>query len=134
MSILSQLIGGKITLAQAVAETETWLGQVANSIEQAVQSDPAVQSAVNTLVTDGKAAVDVGAQWASTAIAGGLSAFAGEVEALVDKYVPVLAGAAGGPLSAAAVTAIQALAQVGTAAVNSEVTAVIAKTTPAPAA
>jgi hypothetical protein len=130
MSILSDLISGKITLQQALAETETWLGQIGHGIEKTVEADPAVQGAVSTFVADGKAAINLGAAWADTAIAGGLSAFAGEVESLVGKYVPILAGVAGGPLSAAAVTAIQALAQVGASAVNSEIASLIAKTTP----
>lgn len=132
MSIISDLITGKITLAQAVARTETWLGQVGNAIEKTVQNDPAVQGAVNTLVADGKVAITVGADWAETALSGGLGQFATEVEGLVGKYIPLIAGAAGGPLSAAAVTAVQALIDVGTSAIKAEATSVIAAQTPTP--
>ena len=125
MSILSQLIQGKITLAQAAGETETWLGQTEASIEKSILGDPAVQSAVNTVITDGKAAISVGADWAGMAISGGLSAFADELAGLVSKYVPNLIGSAGGPLPAAAVTAIQTLGQVGVAAIQHEVATVV---------
>ena len=128
MSILSQLIQGKITLAQAAQEAETWLGQTEASIEKSIAGDPAVQSAVNTVIADGKAAISIGADWAGAAISGGLSEFADEVAGLVTKYVPNLIGAAGAPLSAAAVTAIQALEQVGVAAVQHQVATIITGT------
>ncbi|HKT54740.1 MAG TPA: hypothetical protein VJP88_09830 [Caulobacteraceae bacterium] len=137
MSILSTLIksiaGGTPpaqALATAAGQTETWLGQIGNSIEQTLQHDPAVQAAVTHLVVDGKAALAVGAQWAGTALGGQLGNFAAEVETLIGKYAPLVAGASGGPLAAAGVAAIQALAQVGVAAVNSEVAAVVAANTP----
>jgi len=126
MSIFSQLITGKITLAQALAEAETWLGQTETSIEKAIAGDPAVQSAVTTVIDDGKAAITVGADWAGTAIAGGLSAFASDLADLVAKYVPDLVGTAGGPLAAAGVTAIQALGSVGVAAIQHEIATVVA--------
>ena len=125
MSILSQLIEGKITLAQAIGEAETWLGQTETTIEKSIAGDPAVQAAVSTVITDGKAALNVGADWAGTAIAGGLSDFAGELAGLVSKYVPTLIGTAGGPFAAAAVTAIQALGQVGVAAIQHEVATIV---------
>lgn len=138
MSILSTLIKSIASgappaqaLAVAAGQTETWLGQIAHGIEQTVQQDPAVQTAVSDLVTDGKAALAVGAQWAGTALGGQLGSFAGEVEALIGKYAPLVAGANGGPLAAAGVAAIQALAQVGIAAVNSEVASVMAANGPA---
>jgi hypothetical protein len=137
MSILSQLIQGKITLAQAVGEAETWLGQAEASIEKAIAGDPSVQAAVTTAIADGKAAVTVGADWAGTAISGGLSDFADDLAALVTKYVPELIGTAGGPLAAAAVTAIQALGQVGVAAIQHEVALIVTGSSgsaPAPAA
>jgi hypothetical protein len=126
MSILSQLIQGKITLSQAVGEAETWLGQTETSIEKSIASDPAVQSAVNTVIADGKAAIAVGADWAGTALSGGLANFADELASLVTKYVPKLIGSAGGPLAAASVTAIQALGSVGVAAVQHEVANIVA--------
>jgi hypothetical protein len=126
MSILSQLITGKITLAQAASEAETWLGQTEASIEKAIAGDPGVQAAVNTFIADGKAAITVGAEWSGTALSGGLSEFASDLAALVAKYVPSLIGTAGGPLAAAAVTAIQALGQVGVAAVQHEVATIVA--------
>jgi hypothetical protein len=138
MSILSTLIksiaGGTPpaqALATAASQAETWLGQIGNSIEQTVQNDPAVKLAVDNLVTDGKAALAVGAQWAGTALGGQLGNFAGEIEALIGKYAPLVAGASGGPLAAAGVAAVQALAQVGVAAVNSEIAAVVAANSPA---
>jgi hypothetical protein len=126
MSILSQLITGKITLAQAASEAETWLGQTEASIEKAIAGDPGVQAAVNTFIADGKAAITVGAEWSGTALSGGLTEFASDLAALVAKYVPSLIGTAGGPLAAAAVTAIQALGQVGVAAVQHEVATIVA--------
>ncbi len=126
MSILSQLITGKITLAQAASEAETWLGQTEASIEKSIAGDTAVQAAVTTVIADGKAAITVGADWAGTAISGGLSEFASDLAGLVSKYVPTLIGTAGGPLAAAAVTAIQALGQVGVAAVQHEVATIVA--------
>ena len=126
MSILSNLLAGKITLAAAVAEAEAWVGQTAASIEKSIAGDPAVQSAVNLAIADGKAAVAIGADWAGTAISGGLSQFAAEIAPLVTRYAGQLAGAAGGPLSAAAITVIQALGQVGVAAVQHEVATMVA--------
>src|SRR5271170_3686290 len=118
MSVLSNLLAGKITLADAVAEAANWLGQTAASIEKSVAGDPSVQSAVDTAITDGKAAIAVGADWAGTAISGGLADFAADIAPLVTKYASQLAGGAGGPLSAAAITVVQALGQVGVAAVQ----------------
>ena len=126
MSIFSQLITGKITLSQALSEAETWLGQMETSIEKAIIGDPAVQSAVDTVIADGKAAITVGADWAGTALAGGLSEFANDLASLVAKYVPALIGPAGGPLAAAGVTAIQALGEVGVAAIQHEVATIVA--------
>jgi hypothetical protein len=135
MSILSQLIQGKITLSQAFGQAETWLGQTESRIEKAVAGDPAVQAAVSTVIADGKAAITVGADWAGTAISGGLSAFADDLAALVAHYVPALVGTSGGPFAAAAVTALQALGQVGVAAIQHEdATIVSGAATPAPAA
>ena len=127
MPIFNDLVEGKISLATAAAETMTWLGQCETSIAKDVASDPAVQSAVNTFIADGKAAVTVAGSWADTAISGGLGAFSAEIAVLVTKYAPILAGSVGGPLSAAAVTALQALAQIGVAAVQHEVTTVLVK-------
>jgi len=126
MSILSQLIQGKITLAQAAGEAETWLGQIESSIEKSIAGDPAVQAAVNTVISDGKAAIAIGADWAGTALSGGLSQFADDLAGLVTKYVPELIGTAGGPLAAASVTAIQALGQIGVAAIQHEVATIVA--------
>jgi hypothetical protein len=130
MSIVSQLLQGKITLAGAFGEAETWLGQTESRIEKAVAGDPAVQAAVNTVIADGKAAISVGADWAGTAISGGLSAFADDLAALVAHYVPALVGASGGPFAAAAVTALQALGQVGVAAIQHEVATVVSGVAP----
>jgi len=126
MSILSNLLAGKISLATALAEAENWLSQAATSIEKSIAGDPAVQSAVNTAIADGKAAITVGADWADTAIAGGLSQFAAEIAPLVTKYADQLAGQGGAPLSAAAITVVQALGQVGVAAVQHEVASIVA--------
>jgi hypothetical protein len=138
MSILSQLIQGKISLSQAFSDAETWLGQTEASIQKSISGDPAVQSALNTVIADGKAAINVGADWAGTAMAGGLSSFAGDLAGLVSKYVPELIGPTGGPLAAAGVTALQALGQVGVAAVQHEIASLVAgvdtAATPAPAA
>jgi hypothetical protein len=134
MSIVSQLIRGKITLNEAFGEAEAWLGQTESRIEKAVAGDPAVQAAVNTVIADGKAAISIGADWAGTAISGGLSAFADDLAALVAHYVPALVGASGGPFAAAAVTALQALGQVGVAAIQHEVATVVSGASPAPAA
>lgn len=129
MSIFSQLISGKISLSQALTEAEAWLGQTETSIERSIASDPAVQSAVNVAISDGKTALTTAESWAGTAISGGLSAFAGELSVLVGKYVPQLIGSAvGGPLGAAAITAIQALGEVGAAAVQHEVATIITGT------
>jgi len=133
MSILSQLIQGKITLAQAAQDAESWLGQTEASIEKSIAGDPAVQSAVNNVIADGKAAITVGADWAGTAISGGLSEFADEVAGLVTKYTPDLIGPAAGPLAAAAVTAIQALGAVGVAAVQHQVATIVTGASPATA-
>lgn len=133
MSIISQLIQGKITLAQAAQEAESWLGQTEASIEKSIAGDPAVQSAVGAVIADGKAAISIGADWAGTAISGGLSEFADEVAGLVTKYVPTLIGTVGGPLAAAAVTAIQALGSVGVAAVQHEVATVVTGASPSAA-
>lgn len=130
MSILSQLLQGKITLAQALTQAEVWLGQTETSIEKSIASDPAVQAAVNTVIADGKAAIQVGADWAGTALSGGLSTFAEDIAAIVTKAVPALIGTAGGPLAAAEVTAIQALGSVGIAAVQHEVASIITATSP----
>ena len=133
-----QVIKGKITIAQAFSQAETWLGQTEARIEKAIAGDPAVQAAVNTVIADGKAAITVGADWAGTAMSGGLSSFADELSGLVARYVPQLVGASGGPFAAAAVTAIQALGQVGIAAIQHEVATVIsgagADPAPTPAA
>lgn len=125
MSILSQLLQGKISLAQAFGEAEAWLGQAETSIEKSVAGDPGVQSAINAAIADGKSAISVGADWAGTALAGGLSGFAGELATLMGKYVPALIGPAGGPLAAAGVTALQALGQVGVAAIQHEVATLV---------
>ena len=85
-----------------------------------------VYKAVNTAIADGKAAITVGADWADTAIAGGLSQFAAEIAPLVTKYADQLAGQGGAPLSAAAITVVQALGQVGVAAVQHEVASIVA--------
>jgi hypothetical protein len=126
MSIFTQVVQGKINASQAFTEVETWLGQVEHGIEQALSNDPAVQAAVNAFVADGKAAINVAADWAGTAIAGGLGSFSSELAVLIGKYAVQIAGASGGPLSAAAVTALQALTQVGVAAVQHEVAAIVA--------
>jgi hypothetical protein len=118
-------------LATAASQTETWLGQIGQKLVQAAQSDPAVHAAVTNLTTDGKVILTVGAQWANTAIAGGLGEFATELEALVAKYAPIVAGASRGPLTAAALTGIQALGQVGVAVVNSTLAEVAASASPA---
>jgi hypothetical protein len=125
MSILSQLLQGKISLAQAFGEAEAWLGQAETSIEKSVVGDPGVQAALNTVIADGKAAISVGADWAGTAIAGGLASFAADLATLVGRYVPSLIGPAGGPLAAAGVTAIQALGEVGVAAIQHEVATLV---------
>ena len=44
MSILSQLLQGKISLAQAFGEAETWLGKAEASIEKSIVGDPGVQA------------------------------------------------------------------------------------------
>jgi hypothetical protein len=135
MSILSSLIKGQITLAQAFTQAETWLAQTEARIQKDIAGDPAVQAAVNTVIADGKAAINVGADWAGMAISGGLSGFADELSGLVAKYVPQLVGASGGPFAAAAVTAIQALGAVGVAAIQHEVATVISgAAAPVPAA
>jgi hypothetical protein len=134
MSILSNLLAGKITLATALAQAEAWLGQTAASIEKSVAGDPAVQSAVGAAIADGKAAINVGADWAGTAISGGLSDLAADIAPLVAKYAAQLAGEVGAPLSAAAVTVIQALGQVGVAAVQHEVANLVAGDPPQAAA
>jgi hypothetical protein len=132
MSILSQLIQGKITLAEAAQQAETWLGQTETSLEKDITGDPGMQAAVSTVIADGKAAIAVGADWAGMAISGGLSNFAEDLAGLVTKYVPALIGTTGGPLAAASVTAIQALGEVGVAAIQHEVATLVAG--PAPAA
>ena len=133
MSIFSQLITGKISLSQALSEAETWLGQTEASIEKALAGDPAVQSAVTTVIADGKAAISVGADWAGTALSGGLSEFASDLASLVTKYVPALIGPTGAPLAAAGVTAIQALGEVGVAAIQHQVATIVAGGSGAPA-
>jgi len=62
----------------------------------------------------------------NTAIADGLSQFAAEIAPLVTKYADQLAGQGGAPLSAAAITVVQALGQVGVAAVQHEVASIVA--------
>jgi hypothetical protein len=129
MSILSDLINQKITLATAMTEAETWLGQTETTIEKSIAADPAVQSAVTTAITDGKAALSVAESWAGTAMSGELGNLAAEAAALVAKYIPQLIGAtAGGPLGAAAVTAIQAIGEVGVAAIQHGVTTALTAT------
>ncbi|HEX4180292.1 MAG TPA: hypothetical protein VHY32_05840 [Caulobacteraceae bacterium] len=59
-------------------------------------------------------------------MSGGLSAFASDLAGLVSKYVPELIGPSGAPLAAAGVTAIQALGQVGVAAIQHEIATIVA--------
>jgi hypothetical protein len=125
MSILSNVLSGKITPAQGFQQAMSWLGMTETSVVSSIKADPTVQSALNTFATDGKAAIQVGADWAGTAISGTLSAFADEASTLVQKYVTNLIGSAGNPLSAAELTAIQALGQVGQAIVQHEVGAIV---------
>lgn len=125
MSILSQVLSGKITPAQGFQQAMTWLGQTETSIVSAVKSDPAVVAAVNSLIAEGKTAIQVGADWSNTALRGQLGAYEAEAAALIQKYAPMLAGAVGGPaagaLTAAGLTAVQALGQIGVAVVQHEI-------------
>lgn len=129
MSIVSDLLSGKITETTALTEAETWLGQTETSIAKSISGDPVVQAAVTTAITDGKAAIGVAVSWAGTAMSGELGNLAVEAGALVTKYAPLLIGAAGGPLAAAAVTAIQAIGEVAVAAVQHEISTTLAATT-----
>lgn len=136
MSILSALLDGQITPATALTEAEEWLGQTVHNIETGVQNDPSVKAAVNTFISDGKAAIAVGTDWAGTALSGILSAYAQEGDALLKKYLPLVTGAAGGPLSAAEMAAAQALVSVGVATVQHGMASVISApkpTAPVPA-
>jgi len=117
MSILSALINGKITFGEAVTEAEQWLA----NIGQQVAADPVVQAAVNTLGADAKAALNIAEEWTGTALEGALGVLAADVEAAIQKYAGSVSG--GSAIGAAAVTAIQAGAAVGKAAIESGVTA-----------
>jgi hypothetical protein len=135
MSILSDLIHGKIDEPTAFKEAENWLGQTETSIEKSITSDPVVQAQINTALDAGKQAISIGAQWAGTALSGELGNLAVEASALVSKYAPLLIGeAAGGPLGAAAVTAIQAVGDVGISAIQHAIASALTQTLPKPAA
>lgn len=125
MSIVSDLLKSKITLQQAFSEAMTWLGQTETSVVSSISSDPTVKAAVSTFVDDGKAALQIGASWAGTALAGTLSAYADEASTLLQKYATNLIGSAGNPLTAAELTAIQALGDVGKAIVQHETAAIV---------
>jgi len=127
-SILAHVLDGSYTLSQALVAGEAWLGQTETTVAKAIQSDPAVSAAVNTVIADGKAALTAAAGWADTASAGDLAKLAAEISAVVAKYVPVIAGVVGGPSAAAltsgAITLIGAVSDVATAAVQHEIAAI----------
>jgi hypothetical protein len=125
VSIFSQVLNGKITLQQGFDQAMAWLGQTETSVESTIASDPVIQDALSTVVADGKSAINIADQWANTAISGQLGAYAEEAAALVQKYAPMLAGTVGGPaaaaLTAAGLTAVQALGQIGVGVVQHEI-------------
>lgn len=133
-SILCHLLDGSFTPQQAWDATVEWATKTEATVQKDIQSDPIVQAAITSLQDAGKAAVQVGADWAGTAASGELAALAGEAAALVTKYVPRLLGATAGPLGVAGVTLLQALGSVGAAAIQHEVANVVSGTpTPPPA-
>jgi hypothetical protein len=125
---LSDFIEGKITGGQALTETEQWFAGLVKQLA----GGPAVQAAVSTLQSDADAAVNVAAQWAGTALDGALSTLAADISAAVAKYGAAVG--AGGQVSAAVATAIQAGVAVGVAAVQHGVTSIAAAAPVAPAA
>ena len=121
MSILSQPIDGKITLAQAIGEAETWLGQTETTIEKSIAGDPAVQSAVNTVIADGKAALNVGAELGGNVAIASMACRTSphELARLVSKYVPYLDRYGGRPVRrGCGHRDLPALGQVGVAAIQ----------------
>lgn len=129
MSILTQLIEGKITAAQAEQDVVAWGVSIGQNLEKTVQSDPGVQSAVTALSANAQTGLAALESWSGTAISGILASAVSEGETLVAKYVTQLVGT-GSPVTAAEVTVVQALGQVLQSAVTATVSSALAAKTP----
>ena len=127
MSILTQVIEGKITPQAGLAQTEQWLAKSVSNLESGLQSDPVVAQALAALQANGASALSVGSQWAGTALSGVLATLATDVEAAFAKALPGLVGTvAAGSLSAADVAVVQSADSVGQAAIAHLVASVVA--------
>ena len=93
MSILSDLLEGKITFAQAVTEGETWFGKLLTN------SPPSVQAGVAQAESDFKQAASNAVALADTAVAPLLATATVAVNTAVNGALVAATGGAAAPLT-----------------------------------